>query len=89
MTVRLVEIHYDGLAFWCDGCRMQLYTHRRFDSGFNSITLESYCVDCIRGMDVVYDYHLECEYFGCRHVFHDFETVRQHHPSLAPRLEKI
>lgn len=52
--------------------------------------LGSCCEQCVRGMDVVNDYYVECNLYGFSWTFYDLNmAINWLPPALHPRLEKI
>lgn len=77
--------------YHCYGCG-QLTTSSHYYSVYSASDFHScydHCDECIKDVDVVYDYYLEV-YTGMHlYTYHDVETARYQHPLQFPRPVKI
>lgn len=48
-----------------------------------------YCENCVKELDVVYNYYAEYTADRTHYTYYDLENFRKYHSRLAPSLKKI
>lgn len=92
MEYRIVRYEYKvGFEGRCNGCGGVLYGYEiavyKHPDHYPHAT---YCGVCIKGVNVVCDYYLECTNIWYRtHIIYDLVLATRYHPDLVPKLTKI
>lgn len=98
MPIRVIWTQWNSgvRGYWCRHCNQHIESGCLFDVWMVAGPLSLYgdwlgfhCVDCIRAMDVAYNYYLEASEIGCRFIYYDLELAQAYMPGMVPKLEKI